>query len=116
MAFEQGNKYRFQLGNKFGVTSGGGAPVKSQGPELEETRYIHKYGFERLCSAIIVQAAKDKAWWFFESPAIKLYLSDRIDPLALERQIKSNYEVYGRWSAIDTSGKHWIGREEDVLR
>ena len=114
MAFEQGNKYRFQLGNKFGVHNG--APVKSQGPELEETKYIHKYGFERLCSAVIVQAAKDKAWWFFESPAIKLYLSDRIDPLALERQIKNNYEVYGRWSAIDTKAEHWTGREEGLLR
>ena len=71
MAFEQGNQWRFQLGNKFGVHNG--APVKSQGPELEETKYIHKYGFERLCSAVVAQAAKDKAWWFFESEAIKLY-------------------------------------------
>ena len=115
MAFEQGNKYRFQLGNKFGVHNG--APVKSQGPDLEETGYIHKYGFERLCSAVIVQAAKDKAWWFFESEAIKLYLSDRVDPLALMWQIKENYKVYGRWSAVDTKAKGWYSkeREDDIL-
>lgn len=96
-----------------------GRRAKEEGPEielLEKGEIIPKFGFERLCSAVVVQAAKDKAWWFFRSPAIKLYLSDRIDPLALERQIKSNYEMYGRWSAIDTSGKHWMGREEDILR
>lgn len=92
------------------------ARIKSQGPELEQTKFIYKYGFERLCSAVVAQAAKDKAWWFFESPAIKLYLSDGIDPLALERQIKSNYELYGRWSAIDTRAEHWTGREEDILK
>lgn len=116
MGFQKGNRYRFKPGNRYGVTSGGGAPVKSQGPELEETRYIHKYGFERLCSAVIVQAAKDKAWWFFESEAIKLYLSEMVDPLALERQIKSNYAMYGRWSATDTKAESWLGKvkEDDI--
>ena len=79
--------------------------------------YVPQVGFERLCSAVVAQAAKDKAWWFFESEAIKLYLSDRIDPLALMCQIKSNYEVYGRWSALDTKAKGWYSkeREDDIL-
>lgn len=93
------------------------ARIKSQGPELDwESEVIYKYGFERLCSAVVAQAAKDKAWWFFESEAIKLYLSEKIDPKDLMRQIKENYKVYGRWSAIDTNGKHWTGREEDILK
>lgn len=81
-----------------------------------DSEVIYKYGFERLCSAVVAQAAKDKAWWFFESEAIRLYLSDKVDPLELMYQIKSNYKVYGRWSAIDTNGKHWTGREEDILK
>lgn len=83
----------------------------TEGPEVEEV--IPRYGFERLCSAVVVQAAKDKAWWFFESPAIKLYLSDRVDPLTLLRQIQENYKLYGRWSAVDTKASPWSGREED---
>lgn len=95
-----------------------GRREKTVGPELElkKSEMIPKYGFERLCSAVVAQAAKDKAWWFFESEAIKLYLSDRVDPLNLMYQIKENYKLYGRWTAIDTRGKHWIGREEDILR
>lgn len=116
MAFKQGNQWRFKPGNKLGVHKG--APVKSQGPDIVyDADYIPSVGFERLCSAVVAQAAKDKAWWFFESEAIKLYLSERIDPLALERQIKSNYEVYGRWSAVDTKAKSWYGKvkEDDIL-
>lgn len=117
MGFEKGNKYRFKPGNRYGVTSGGGAPVKSQGPDiLWDADYVPRVGFERLCSAVVAQAAKDKAWWFFESEAIKLYLSERVDPLALERQIKSNYEMYGRWSATDTKADSWLGKvKEDIL-
>lgn len=117
MAFKPGNQWRFQLGNKYGVTSGGGAPVKSQGPDIcWDMDYVPRIGFERLCSAVVAQAAKDKAWWFFESEVIKLYLSERIDPLALERQIKENYAVYGRWSAVDTKAKSWYGKDkEDIL-
>lgn len=90
-----------------------GRREKEQGPELDwESKVVYRYGFERLCSAIVAQAAKDKAWWFFESPAIKLYLSDRIDPLALERQIKDNYKNFGRWSAVDTRAVPWSGRLE----
>ena len=89
------------------------ARMKSRGPEIDwESRVVYKYGFERLCSAVVAQAAKDKAWWFFESPAIKLYLSDSIDPLALERQIKDNYKNFGRWSAVDTKAVPWSGRLE----
>ena len=85
----------------------------SQGPEINwNSKVVYKYGFERLCSAVVAQAAKDKAWWFFESPAIRLYLSDRIDPLTLERQIKSNYKKFGRWSAVDTKAVPWSGRLE----
>lgn len=84
---------------------------KTEGLELEEVMYINKNGFERLLSAVVVQAAKDKAWWFFESEIIKLYLSDRVDPLVLERQIKENYKVYGRWSATDTKADNWYGKE-----
>lgn len=93
-----------------------GRRAKEEGPELDwKTEVIYKYGFERLCSAVVAQAAKDKAWWFFESPVIRLYLSDNVDPLVLMYQIKDNYKRFGRWSAIDTSGKHWTGREEDIL-
>ncbi len=116
MAFEQGNKYRFQLGNKYGVHKG--APVKSQGPDIcWDMDYVPRVGFERLCSAVVAQAAKDKAWWFFESEAIKLYLSESVDPIAIMKQIKSNYEVYGRWSATDTKAESWIGKvkEDDIL-
>lgn len=116
MAFEQGNRWRFKPGNKLGVHNG--APVKSQGPDiLFDMDYIPRVGFERLCSAVVAQAAKDKAWWFFESEAIKLYLSERVDPIAIMEQIKSNYEVYGRWSATDTKAKGWYNkeREEDIL-
>lgn len=116
MAFEQGNPWRFKPGNKLGVHNG--APVKSQGPDiLWDADYVPRVGFERLCSAVVAQAAKDKAWWFFESEAIKLYLSERIDPIAIMEQIKSNYEVYGRWSATDTKSKGWYNkeREEDIL-
>jgi hypothetical protein len=90
-----------------------GRTKASQGPEIDwESRVVYKYGFERLCSAVVAQAAKDKAWWFFESPAIRVYLSDRIDPLALERQIKDNYNKFGRWSAVDTKAVPWSGRLE----
>lgn len=86
------------------------ARMKSQGPEIDwNSKVVYRYGFERLCSAVV---AKDKAWWFFESPAIRVYLSDRIDPLTLERQIKSNYEKFGRWSAVDTKAVPWSGRLE----
>lgn len=89
------------------------ARMKSQGPEIEwDSKVVYRYGFERLCNAVVAQAAKDKAWWFFESPAIRVYLSDRIDPLSLERQIKSNYEKFGRWSAVDTKAVPWSGRLE----
>ena len=117
MAFKQGNQWRFKPGNKLGVTSGGGAPVKSQGPDLShDEEYIPSVGFERLCAAVVAQAAKDKAWWFFESEAIKLYLSDRVDPRALMWQIKENYKMYGRWSATDTKAESWIGKvKEDIL-
>ena len=85
----------------------------SKGPEIDwDSNAVYKYGFERLCSAVVAQAAKDKAWWFFESPAIKLYLSDRIDPLALMWQIKDNYKKFGRWSAVDTKASPWSGRLE----
>lgn len=94
-----------------------GRKPRTEGPELNlGSKVVHKYGFERLCSAVVAQAAKDKAWWFFESEAIKLYLSEKVDPLALMWQIKENYNVYGRWSAIDTKAEHWTGREEDLLR
>lgn len=103
----------FQKENKFGVHKG--APVKSQGPDLShDEEYIPSVGFERLCAAVVAQAAKDKAWWFFESEAIKLYLSERVDPLALEIQIKENYEVYGRWSAVDTEAGYWNKRDEKI--
>lgn len=118
MGFKKGNEYRFKLGNKLGVTSGGGAPVKSQGPDIVlDADYVPREGFERLCSAVVAQAAKDKAWWFFESEAIKLYLSERIDPKELMWQIKENYKVYGRWSAVDTKAKGWYSkeREDDIL-
>lgn len=118
MGFEKGNEYRFQKGNKYGVTSGGGAPVKSQGPDIcYDMDYIPSVGFERLCSAVVAQAAKDKAWWFFESEAIKLYLSERVDPIAIMKQIKSNYAMYGRWSATDTKADAWLGKvkEDDIL-
>ena len=116
MAFEKGNKYRFQKGHKLGVHNG--APVKSQGPDIVfDMDYVPSVGFERLCSAVVAQAAKDKAWWFFESEAIKLYLSERVDPIAIMKQIKMNYEVYGRWSATDTKADAWLGKvkEEDIL-
>lgn len=103
----------FAKGNKLGVHNG--APVKSQGPDLShDEEYIPSVGFERLCAAVVAQAAKDKAWWFFESEAIKLYLTERVDPLALERQIKENYEVYGRWSAVDTEAGYWNKRDEKI--
>lgn len=90
-----------------------GRKEKEQGPEIEwDSKVVYRYGFERLCSAVVAQAAKDQAWWFFESPAIKLYLSDRIDPIALERQIKDNYKNFGRWSAVDTRAVPWSGRLE----
>lgn len=116
MAFEQGNTWRFKPGNKLGVHQG--APVKSQGPDiLWDMDYVPSAGFERLCSAVVAQAAKDKAWWFFESEAIKLYLSERIDPIALMEQIKTNYKVYGRWSATDTKASGWYSKEkeDDIL-
>ena len=91
------------------------ARMKSQGPEIDwESRVVYKYGFERLCAAVVAQAAKDKAWWFFESESIKLYLSERIDPLALEIQIKENYKVYGRWSAVDTEAGYWNKKEVPI--
>lgn len=94
-----------------------GRREKTVGPEIDwDSEVIYKYGFERLCSAVVAQAAKDKAWLFFESEAIKLYLSEKINPLDLMYQIKENYKVYGRWSAIDTRAEHWIGREEDILK
>lgn len=94
------------------------AYAKSQGPEIDwDSKVVYRYGFERLCSAVVAQAAKDKAWWFFESEVIKLYLSEMVDPLALERQIKENYKVYGRWSATDTKAESWYGKvkEDDIL-
>ena len=116
MAFEQGNQWRFKPGNKLGVHNG--APVKSQGPDIVcDVDYVPSVGFERLCSAVVAQAAKDKAWWFFESEAIRLYLSDKVDPLELMWQIKENYKLYGRWSATDTKAKGWYSkeREDDIL-
>ena len=90
-----------------------GRNAKTDGPELDwDSEVIHRYGFERLCAAVVAQAAKDKAWWFFESEGIKLYLSEDIDPLALEVQIKENYNVYGRWSAVDTEAGYWNKKEE----
>jgi len=90
-----------------------GRQTESEGPELDyESGMVYKYGFERLCSAVVAQAAKDKAWWFFESPAIRVYLSDRIDPIALMCQIKDNYKNFGRWSAVDTKASPWSGRLE----
>ena len=101
----------FQKGNKFGVHEG--APVKSQGPDLScDKYYIPRVGFERLCAAVVAQAAKDKAWWFFESEGIKLYLSEDIDPRALMWNIKENYKIYGRWSAVDTEAGYWNKKEE----
>lgn len=89
------------------------ARIKSQGPELDwDSEVIHRYGFERLCAAVVAQAAKDKAWWFFESEAIKLYLTERVDPIAIMEQIKKNYKVYGRWSAVDTEAGYWNKKEE----
>lgn len=112
MAFEKGNQWRFKPGNKLGVHNG--APVKSQGPDIVfDMDYVSREGFERLCSAVVAQAAKDKAWWFFESEAIKLYLSERVDPWALMWQIKENYEVYGRWSAMDTKADSWLGKVKE---
>ena len=108
----------FEKENRYGVTSDGGAPVKSQGPDISfDADYIPRVGFERLCSAVVAQAAKDRAWWFFESEAIKLYLSEGIDPRALMWQIKENYKVYGRWSATDTKASSWFGKEkeDDIL-
>ncbi len=108
MGFKKGNQWRFKPGHKLGVHNG--APVKSQGPDIcWGMDYVPRIGFERLCSAVVAQAAKDKAWWFFESEAIKLYLSERVDPIAIMRQIKSNYEVYGRWSATDS----WLGKVKE---
>lgn len=96
-----------------------GRKEKTEGPELEleKGEIIPRYGFERLCSAVVAQAAKDKAWWFFESEAIKLYLSERVDPRALMYQIKENYKIYGRWSATDTKADAWLGKvkEDDIL-
>ncbi len=90
-----------------------GRTKASEGPELDfESKVVYRYGFERLCSAVVAQAAKDRAWWFFESPAIRVYLSDRIDPIALMRQIKDNYKKFGRWSAVDTKAVPWSGRLE----
>ena len=101
----------FAKGNKLGVHKG--APIKSHGPNISNDEvYIPRIGFERLCAAVVAQAAKDKAWWFFESEAIKLYLTERVDPLALEVQIKENYNVYGRWSAVDTEAGYWNKKEE----
>ena len=88
------------------------ARAKSEGPELTWEDVVPRVGFERLCAAVVAQAAKDKAWWFFESEAIKLYLTERVDPLALEIQIKENYKVYGRWSAVDTEAGYWNKRDE----
>lgn len=103
----------FAKGNKLGVHEG--APVKSQGPDIShDEEYIPSVGFERLCATVVAQAAKDKAWWFFESEGIKLYLTERVDPLALERQIKENYEVYGRWSAVDTVAGYWNKKEVPI--
>lgn len=115
MQEESRPRNRFQKGNKYGVHNG--APVKSEGPDiLYDADYIPRVGFERLCCAIVVQAAKDRAWWFFESEAIKLYLTSRIDPIALMTQIKENYKQFGRWSATDTKAESWIGKtQKEVL-
>ena len=90
------------------------ARAKSEGPELTWEDVVPRIGFERLCAAVVAQAAKDKAWWFFESEAIKLYLTERVDPLALERQIKENYKIYGRWSAVDTEAGYWNKKEVPI--
>ena len=103
----------FAKGNKLGVHKG--VPIKSHGPNISyDEEYIPRIGFERLCAAVVAQAAKDKAWWFFESEAIKLYLTERVDPLALEVQIKDNYKLYGRWSAIDTTAEYWNKKEVPI--
>ena len=90
-----------------------GRNAKTDGPELDwDSEVIYRYGFERLCAAVVAQAAKDKAWWFFESSAIRLYLTERVDPIAIMEQIKENYKVYGRWSAVDTTAEYWNKKEE----
>lgn len=88
------------------------ARAKSEGPELTWEDVVPRVGFERLCAAVVAQAAKDKAWWFFESEAIKLYLTERVDPIAIMEQIKENYKIYGKWSAVDTTAEYWNKKEE----
>ena len=90
-------RHRFPKGNKYGVTSGGGPSPKSEGPDLPEADNYWKQGWDMLCMAVIIQAAKDRAKYFFFSDHFKFFVSDRIDGPALWYQIQDNYKKHGHW-------------------
>ena len=72
-------------------------PRGCEGPELPETDYYWKIGWDNLCMAVIIQAAKDKAGWFFLGEDFQYFTSGKIDGPALWKQIQENYETYGSW-------------------
>lgn len=88
---------RFPKGNKYGVTSGGGPAPKSEGPTLQKQDFYWKHGWELLCMSVIIQAAKDKARYFFYSDDFAFFTSGKISGPALWEQIEENYNNYGHW-------------------
>ena len=89
-------RHRFPRGNSYGRLSHGPSP-KSEGPDLPKTDKYWKKGWEMLCMAVIIQAAKDKAKYFFYSDHFRCFVSDRVDGPALWNQIQENYKLYGHW-------------------
>lgn len=95
--FGMAERNKFPKGNKYGVTSGGGPAPKSEGPTLPKQDFYWKPGWDMLCMAVIIQAAKDKAKYFFYSDYFNYFVTDRLNGPALWDQIQENYKKYGHW-------------------
>lgn len=75
-------------------------PRITEDPPLPKGQYEDRYwkvGWDNLCMAVIIQAAKDKAGYFFLGDNFQYFTSGKIDGKALWKQIEENYKLYGTW-------------------
>lgn len=66
-------------------------------PDFSKTDFYWKIGWDNLCMAVIVQAAKDKAGYFFLGENFQYFTSGKIDGPTMWKQIQENYKLYGHW-------------------
>jgi hypothetical protein len=73
--------------------------------DVKDAKYLSEIGFRRLASAIVKQAAKDRAKEFFFSDRFDIFMPQYNGP-AIWKQIEENYKQSKKWCSKDYKEKN----------